>query len=153
MIEEVERRKKIRDEIRRGRNRDDVRDIDIRPKSRFIHQNANTKIPKRGVTYHYGLDNDKKEKEGEKEKDDRKKSKSKELDTVVKEESPEKDKDHLKSQTACNPHDNRNDIEDLSTTEANESEETLSLEIKPQEEKNSVSEQDIKNSSEKKMKR
>ena len=60
LIEEVERRKKIRDEIRRGRNRDDVRDIDIRPKTRFIHQNANTKIPKRGVTYHYGLDNDKK---------------------------------------------------------------------------------------------
>ena len=48
-MEEVERRKKIRNEIRRGRRRDDVRDVDIRPKYRFNGRPG----PLKGITYHY----------------------------------------------------------------------------------------------------
>merc|ERR1712173_293481 len=48
----VERRKKIRNEIRRGRRRDDVRDVDIRPKSRFNVRDSR-QVPLKGITYRY----------------------------------------------------------------------------------------------------
>jgi hypothetical protein len=52
-MDEVERRKKIRNEIRRGRRKDDVCDVDIRPKSRYTVRALREGLPLKGVTYHY----------------------------------------------------------------------------------------------------
>ena len=52
-MDEVERRKKIRNEIRRGRRKDDVRDVDIRPKSRYTVRALREGLALKGVTYHY----------------------------------------------------------------------------------------------------
>ena len=50
---EVERRKKIRNEIRRGRRKDDVWDVDIRPKSRYTVRDLRDGLALKGVTYRY----------------------------------------------------------------------------------------------------
>ena len=47
----MERRKKIRNEIRRGRRKDDVWDVDIRPKSRYTVRDLRDGLD--GVTYRY----------------------------------------------------------------------------------------------------
>ena len=52
-MDEVERRKKIRNEIRRGRRKDDVRDVDIRPISRYTVSNLRDGLLLKGVTYRY----------------------------------------------------------------------------------------------------
>ena len=49
----MERRKKIRNEIRRGRRNDDVRDVDIRPKSKYTVRDLRDGLPLKGVTYRY----------------------------------------------------------------------------------------------------
>ena len=69
----MERRKKIRNEIRRGRRKDDVRDVDIRPTSKFTERHVRSGLMK-GVTYHYPIVKVEKcetGKEGSKEKGER----------------------------------------------------------------------------------
>merc|ERR1711915_986541 len=101
-MEEMERRRNIRNEIRQERVGDETRDIDVRPKARLEYRDLRSRSLKGGVTYHYDHFDDVNEKDQEKKrKEDRhRKKKPKQVRRILEDEASDKDEEplQLKSQ-------------------------------------------------------
>ena len=101
-MEEMERRKNIRNEIRQERDGDETRDIDVRPKARLEYRDLRSRLLKGGVTYHYDQSDDVNEKDQEKKKkEDRyNKKKTRKVRRFMENEASDKEEEplQLKSQ-------------------------------------------------------